>query len=72
MTDPERVPPRWDPSLIPEPTAALEAQLLVFAKELGEGYQRERERAQHLEQALGDLRQAYLQTVRSLALVVEA
>lgn len=64
--------PRWDPSLIPDPTAALEAQLLVFAKELGEGYQRERERAQHLERALGDLRQAYLQTVRSLALVVEA
>ena len=63
---------RWDPSLIPDPTAALEAQLLVFAKELGEGYQRERERAQHLERALGDLRQAYLQTVRSLALVVEA
>ena len=64
--------PRWDPSLIPDPTAALEAQLLVFAKELGEGYQRERERAQRLERALGDLRQAYLQTVRSLALVVEA
>ncbi|MDQ1488404.1 MAG: hypothetical protein QOJ23_918, partial [Actinomycetota bacterium] len=40
MTDPERVPARWDPSLIPDPTAALEAQLLVFAKELGEGYQR--------------------------------
>ena len=64
--------PRWDPALIPDPTAALEAQLLVFAKELGEGYQRERERAQHLERALGDLRHAYLQTVRSLALVVEA
>ena len=25
-------PPRWDPALIPDPTAALEAQLLVFAK----------------------------------------
>jgi HD-GYP domain-containing protein (c-di-GMP phosphodiesterase class II) len=72
MTGPEGVPPRWDPSRIPDPTAALEAQLLVFAKELGEGYQREQERAQHLERALGDLRQAYLQTVRSLALVVEA
>ncbi|HYH50093.1 MAG TPA: HD-GYP domain-containing protein [Acidimicrobiia bacterium] len=69
---PESSPSRWDPSLIPDPTAALEAQLLVFAKELGEGYQRERERAQHLERALDDLRQAYLQTVRSLALVVEA
>jgi len=64
--------PRWDPSSIPDPVAALEAQLLVFAKELGEGYQRERDRAQRLEQALGDLRRAYLQTVRALALVVEA
>ena len=72
MSEPEGSSPLWDPSLIPDPTAALEAQLLVFAKELGEGYQREQERAQHLERALGDLRQAYLQTVRSLALVVEA
>src|SRR5438093_11467060 len=63
---------RWDPSLIPDPVAALEAQLLVFARELGEGYQREQGRAPHLEQAMSDLRQAYLQTVRSLALVVEA
>ena len=38
----------WDPSSIPDPTAALEAQLLVFAKELGESYQRERERALRL------------------------
>ena len=64
--------PSWDPSKIPDPAAALEAQLMVFARELGESYQRERERAQRLEVALGDLRQAYLQTVRSLALVVEA
>jgi ribonuclease P protein subunit RPR2 len=62
----------WDPSSIPDPAAALEAQLLVFAKELGESYQRERERAQRLESALGELRQAYRQTVRALALVVEA
>jgi HD-GYP domain-containing protein (c-di-GMP phosphodiesterase class II) len=72
MSESEAASSRWDPSLIPDPTAALEAQLLVFAKELGEGYQRERERALRLEQALDDLRQAYLQTVRSLALVVEA
>ena len=64
--------PSWDPSRIPDPAAALEAQLMVFARELGESYQRERERAQRLEVALGDLRQAYLQTVRALALVVEA
>jgi HD-GYP domain-containing protein (c-di-GMP phosphodiesterase class II) len=62
----------WDPSQVPDPAAALEAQLMVFARELGESYQRERERAQRLEVALGDLRQAYLQTVRALALVVEA
>ena len=62
----------WDPAKIPDPAAALEAQLMVFARELGESYQRERERAQRLEVALGDLRQAYLQTVRALALVVEA
>ena len=68
----EPTPPAWDPASIPDPSAALEAQLLVFAKELGESYQRERERAIKLERALGDLRQAYLQTVRSLALVVEA
>jgi HD-GYP domain-containing protein (c-di-GMP phosphodiesterase class II) len=45
---------------------------MVFAKELGESYQRERERAVKLEAALGELRLAYLQTVRALALVVEA
>lgn len=55
-----------------DPAVALEAQLLVFAKELGESYQRERERRLALERALSDLRQAYLQTTRSLALVVEA
>lgn len=65
-------PPSFYPASIPDPAAALEAQLLVFARELGESYQRERQRAQRLERALSDLRQAYLQTVRSLALVVEA
>lgn len=55
-----------------DPAAVLEAQLLVFAKELGESYQRERQRRLQLEEALADLRAAYLQTVRALALVVEA
>ena len=73
MTTPEEAPAlRWDPASIPDPTAALEAQLLVFARELGEGYQRERDRREELERAYGALRHAYLQTVRSLALVVEA
>jgi HD-GYP domain-containing protein (c-di-GMP phosphodiesterase class II) len=68
----EHPPPGWDLASVPDPAAALEAQLLVFARELGESYQRERERALRLERALEDLRQAYLQTVRALALVVEA
>lgn len=62
----------WDPPSVPDPAAALEAQLLVFAKELGESYQRERARRLELERAYGDMRVAYLQTTRSLALVVEA
>ena len=61
-----------DPASVPDPAAALEAQLLVFAKELGESYQRERARRIELERAYGDMRVAYLQTTRSLALVVEA
>lgn len=62
----------WDPASVPDPAAALEAQLMVFAKELGESYQRERARRLELERAFADLRVAYLQTTRSLALVVEA
>lgn len=62
----------WDPTAIPDPAAALEAQLLVFANELGTHYQRERDRADRLERALSDLQVAYLQTVRSFTLVVEA
>lgn len=50
----------------------MEAQLLVFARELGEGYQRERERSRRLESTLRELRAAYVRTVRALALVVEA
>ena len=57
---------------VADPAAVLEAQLLVFAKELGESYQRERERRIELERAYAALRDAYLQTTRSLALVVEA
>jgi ribonuclease P protein subunit RPR2 len=65
-------PDAGDAARLPDPASALEAQLLVFARELGESYQRERERALKLEAALGELRQAYLQTVRALAFVVEA
>lgn len=52
---------------------SLEArQLVVFARELGDSFRRERERAVELEQALNELQVAYLRTVRSLAFVVEA
>jgi ribonuclease P protein subunit RPR2 len=59
---------------------SLEAQqLVVFARELGESYRREREHSEHLqellierESTLAELQDAYLRTVRSLAFVVEA
>lgn len=50
----------------------LRAQLLITAEELGESFQRERDRASELERTLEELRHAYLETVRSLAYVVEA
>jgi HD-GYP domain-containing protein (c-di-GMP phosphodiesterase class II) len=51
---------------------ALESQLLQFAHDVGDLYRRERERARALEDALSDLQRQYLQTVRTLAFVVEA
>jgi ribonuclease P protein subunit RPR2 len=62
----------WDEAAVPDPAAAMEAQLLVFANELGTHYQRERDRAARLEQTLSDLQVAYHQTVRAFTLVVEA
>lgn len=56
-----------------EAEESLEArQLVVFARELGDSFRRERERAAELELALDELQSAYLRTVRSLAFVVEA
>lgn len=55
--------------------AAVEAgerQLLIAAEELSDSIRRERERSARLEETLGELRHAYLETVRSLAYVVEA
>jgi ribonuclease P protein subunit RPR2 len=51
---------------------ALERQLLVFANDIGALYRREQARAQELEGALRTLKTQYLQTVRTLAFVVEA
>jgi ribonuclease P protein subunit RPR2 len=62
----------WEEAAVPDPAQAMEAQLLVFANELGVHYQRERDRAARLERTLSDLQVAYHQTVRAFTLVVEA
>lgn len=53
-------------------TEALQRQLLVFTRDITEIYKRERSRAEELEVALSELKTAYLETIRSLAFVVEA
>lgn len=65
----ELAPEATDPAAA---AAALEQQLLLFARDVGEVYRRERERAEELERALAQLRSQYLETVRTLAFVVEA
>jgi ribonuclease P protein subunit RPR2 len=50
----------------------MREQLLSFARDLSEVYRRERTRTEELEQALHDLEESYLATVRTLAFVVEA
>lgn len=52
--------------------AALEHQAQRFAQDAVAAYKRERTRAQELEDALSTLQIAYLETIRSLAFVVEA
>ncbi|MHB8670054.1 MAG: HD-GYP domain-containing protein [Acidimicrobiales bacterium] len=59
------------PTLAADPEA-LQRQLLIFARDVAQIYRRERGRAEELEQALATMRTAYLETVRSLAFVVEA
>src|SRR5947209_16505155 len=59
------------PTLGQDPEA-LQRQLLVFTRDITEIYKRERSRAEQLEDALGELKTAYLETIRSLAFVVEA
>lgn len=54
---------------------ALEAarrQLVVFAGEIKEIYQRERQRTRELERALQELNDTYLDTMKTLAFLVEA
>ncbi len=47
-------------------------QLIVFARELGELYQLERQRSAELECVLASLQGSYIDTMKSLALVIEA
>jgi len=53
-------------------TEALQRQLEIFAGDVGRLYREQKERAEQLEDALSTIKEAYLQTVRSLAFVVEA
>lgn len=53
-------------------TDDMEKQLHVFAEDAVQSYRRERTKAQELSEALSNLKTAYLETIRSLAFVVEA
>jgi HD-GYP domain-containing protein (c-di-GMP phosphodiesterase class II) len=50
----------------------LEEQAKVFARDAVKSWKRERQRARELEHALSDIEAAYLQTIRTLAYMVEA
>src|SRR5918995_1049687 len=50
----------------------VQEQLIVFARELGELYRLERSRNAELETVLESLRDTYLATMKSLAMVIEA
>lgn len=67
MEEPLASPGALDPEL-----PALHAQLVVFARELGELYSAERMRSIELQRALDELRETYVATMTSLAQVVEA
>lgn len=51
---------------------AVHAQLVVFARELGQLYDLERARSRDLERALASLQETYVATMTSLARVIEA
>ena len=50
----------------------LHAQLVVFAREVGELYSAERQRSRELETALAGIQEMYVQTMKAFAQVVEA
>jgi HD-GYP domain-containing protein (c-di-GMP phosphodiesterase class II) len=53
-------------------TPAVQQQLIVFARELGELYRLERQRSAELERVLENLKGTYIATMKSLAQVIEA
>lgn len=61
--------PPFDPASLP---SQLEEQAKQFAKDAVSAWKRERQRASELEDALADLQTAYLETIRTLAFMVEA
>lgn len=52
--------------------ATVHAQMVVFARELGELYSAERSRSRELEAAMEGVREMYVATMKTLAQVVEA
>jgi ribonuclease P protein subunit RPR2 len=62
-----------DPGVHQDPEApAVQEQLIVFAREIGELYRLERSRNAELEAVLQSLQDTYLATMKSLATVIEA
>lgn len=51
---------------------SMKSQLLVFARSISDAYQRQRSQSNQLEQLTAELRNTYLDVVRTLAFVVEA
>ena len=72
MSEPASDLPKIEFPTLHSDADALERQLLVFTRDITEIYKRERARAEELEVALAELKTAYLETIRSLAFVVEA
>jgi HD-GYP domain-containing protein (c-di-GMP phosphodiesterase class II) len=64
-------PPSEFPTLLDD-AGGVERQLELLAKDAVAAYRRERDRAAELQRALDTLETAYLETIRSLAFVVEA
>jgi ribonuclease P protein subunit RPR2 len=64
---PSSAPPVADTDI-----SVVHAQMVVFARELGELYSAERVRSRELDQALAGVREMYVATMKSLAQVIEA